>query len=53
MQEGYAKLVEQIEKMSAEEIAAPFKFTADPKKCGVRWQYDRCLRDLLVHLYEW
>lgn len=51
--DGYAKLNEQIDKMSAEEIAAPFTFTADPKKCGVRWQNDRCLRDLLTHLYEW
>ncbi len=53
MQEGYAKLIEQIGKMSADEVNAPFNFTADPKKCGVRWQYERCLRDLLVHLYEW
>lgn len=53
MQEGYAKLVEQIGKMSEEDATAPFNFAADPKKCGVRWQYDRCLRDLLVHLYEW
>ena len=30
-----------------------FDFAADPKKCGVRWQYDRCLRDLLIHLHEW
>ena len=40
-------------KMSDEEKAAPFDFSADPKKCGVRWQYDRCLRDLLIHLHEW
>lgn len=53
MSEGYAKLKEQIEKLTPEEAAAPFDFAADPKKCGVRWQYDRCLRDLLIHLYEW
>lgn len=53
MTDGYAQLSEQIAKMSAEEIAAPFTFVADPKKCGVRWQYDRCLRDLLIHLHEW
>ena len=53
MADGYAKLCEQIAKMSEEEAAASFDFSADPKKCGVRWQYDRCLRDLLIHLYEW
>lgn len=53
MQEGYAKLNEQIDKLSAEVAAAPFTFAADPKKCGVRWTYDRCMRDLLTHLYEW
>ena len=53
MADGYAKLNEQISKMSEEAISAPFDFAADPKKCGVRWTYDRCLRDLLTHLYEW
>ena len=53
MSDGYAKLNEQIVKMTPEEIAKPFDFSADPKKCGVRWQNDRCLRDLLTHLYEW
>ena len=51
--EGYAKLNEQIALMTDEAVAAPFNFAADPKKCGARWQYDRCLRDLLAHLYEW
>ena len=53
MNDAYAKLCEQIAKMSDEEKARPFDFAADPKKCGVRWQYDRCLRDLLIHLHEW
>ena len=53
MADSYAKLNEQIAKMSEEAISAPFDFAADPKKCGVRWQYDRSLRDLLIHLYEW
>ena len=53
MSDGYAKLNEQIGKMSEAEAVAPFTFAADPKKCGVRWQNDRCLRDLLAHLYEW
>ena len=43
--DGYAKLCDQIAKMSDVEKVAPFDFAADPKKCGVRWQYDRCLRD--------
>lgn len=53
MTDGYAQLNEQIAKMSEAELAAPFTFVADPKKCGVRWQNDRCLRDLLIHLHEW
>ena len=53
MNDSYAQLNEQIAKMSAEELSAPFTFAADPKKCGVRWQNDRCLRDLLIHLREW
>ena len=50
---GYIELNEQIAKMSEAEQTAPFTFVSDPKKCGVRWQNDRCLRDLLVHLHEW
>ena len=53
MQDGYVKLNEQIDKMSVVTAATPFRFPADPKKCGVRWMHDRCLRDLLTHLYEW
>lgn len=51
MQEDFAKLNEQIDKMNEAETAATF--TTEPKKCGVRWQYDRCLRDLLIHIHEW
>ncbi len=36
MADSYAKLNEQIAKMSEEAISAPFDFAADPKKCGVR-----------------
>lgn len=53
MADSYAKLMEQIEAMSPEELAAPFNPVPDTKKCGVRWQNDRCTRDLLIHLYEW
>ena len=53
MIDGYAKLCEQVAKLSDEEAAATFDFASDSKKCGVRWQYDRCMRDLLIHLYEW
>ena len=53
MTDGYAKLCEQMAKLSDEEKVKAFDFAADPKKCGVRWMYDRCLRDLLAHLYEW
>ena len=53
MQDGYDKLQKQIASMTADEKSTPFSFESDPKKCGVRWQYDRCLRDLLIHLHEW
>ena len=53
MAESYAKLNEQIGKMTEAELEAPFQFANDPKKCGARWIYDQCARDLLIHLYEW
>ena len=51
--DSYAKLLEQTGKLSEVEAETLFNFASDPKKCGVRWQYDRCLRDLLIHLHEW
>ena len=53
MADSYAKLNEQTGKMTAEQLEAPFQFANDPKKCGARWIYDQCARDLFVHLYEW
>ncbi len=53
MADSYTKLNEQIGKMNSSEIEAPFQFASDPKKCGARWIYDQCPRDLLIHLYEW
>ena len=51
--DSYAKLDEQIGKMTDDELNAAFHFANDPKKCGARWIYDQCARDLLIHLYEW
>ena len=53
MSDSYAKLNEQIGKMTDDELNATFQFANDPKKCGARWIYDQCARDLLIHLYEW
>ena len=53
MSDSYAKLNEQIGKMTDDELNTPFQFANDPKKCGARWIYDQCARDLLIHLYEW
>ena len=53
MADGYAKLTDQIGKMTAAQLESPFQFASDPKKCGARWIYDQCARDLLIHLYEW
>ena len=51
MAESYEKLKAQIAKMSIELQSATFAFSTDVKGRGVRWMYDRCLRDMLVHLY--
>ncbi len=53
MSDSFSKLNEQIGKMTAAQLEAPFQFASDPKKCGARWIYDQCARDLLIHLYEW
>ena len=53
MADSYTKLNEQISKMTAAELESPFQGISDPKKCGARWIYDQCPRDLLIHLYEW
>ena len=53
MAESYAKLNEQIGKMTDAELDTHFNFANDPKKCGARWIYDQCARDLLIHLHEW
>ena len=53
MSDSYAKLNEQIGKMTEDELNTPFQFANDSKKCGARWIYDQCARDLLIHLYEW
>lgn len=53
MADSYDKLNGQIGKMTTAEIETPFQFANDPKKCGARWIYDQCARDLLIHLYEW
>ena len=53
MADSYAKLNEQIDKMTVAELESPFQNAIDTKKCGARWIYDQCPRDLLSHLYEW
>ena len=53
MADSYAKLNEQIVKMTVAQLETPFQFASDTKKCGARWIYDQCARDLLIHLYEW
>lgn len=53
MAESYSKLCEQIDKMTTAELEAPFTGAGDAKKCGARWIYDQCARDLLIHLHEW
>ena len=50
MSDSYAKLNEQIGKMTDDELNTTFQFANDPKKCGARWIYDQCARDLLIHL---
>ncbi|MBO2526303.1 MAG: hypothetical protein CW341_11525, partial [Bacteroidetes bacterium] len=52
MSDSYAKLNEQIGKMTDDELNATFRFANDQKKCGARWIYEQSERDLLIHLYE-
>ena len=40
MTDGYAKLNEQIAKMSEEAVSAPLAFAAETKKRGGRRQYN-------------
>ncbi len=53
MSESFEKLFLQIENMGIEAQLSEFEMASDSKGCGVRWQYDRCLRDMMIHLYEW
>ena len=53
MTDSFAKLNEQISNMTEAELESPFLLANDPKKCGARWIYDQCPRDLLIHLHEW
>lgn len=53
MASDYAALVTQLDSMSERAISSEFDESNSPKKCGARWIYDRCTRDLLIHLYEW
>lgn len=53
MSESFEKLNLQIEKMDIEVQLSEFEMAGDSKGCGVRWKHDRCLRDMIIHLYEW
>ncbi|MBR5639018.1 MAG: ClbS/DfsB family four-helix bundle protein [Muribaculaceae bacterium] len=53
MASGYATLQAQLDSMTECAINSEFDETDNPKKCGARWIYDRCTRDLLIHIYEW
>lgn len=53
MTSDYAALLAQLDSMSEHAINSEFDESNNPKKCGARWIYDRCTRDLLIHLYEW
>ena len=53
MASDYAALQAQLDSMSELAISSEFGEGNNPKKCGARWIYDRCTRDLLTHIYEW
>lgn len=48
---GYSQLLEFIASMSETELSTPFCF--DENKTESHWKRDKCLRDVIVHLYEW
>ena len=53
MASDFAALQAQINGMSERAINSEFDESNNPKKCGARWIYDRCTRDLLIHIHEW
>lgn len=51
--ENYSKLLELISKMTENQLATPFDFSADASKKEAHWSRDKNVRDVLIHLYEW
>lgn len=49
----FEKLQHLIESMTPDELHSAFDFSADASKKEAHWSRDRCLRDVLIHLYEW
>lgn len=49
----FDKLVGLVHSMSEPERHSVFDFSADARKREAHWRRDTCLRDVLVHLYEW
>lgn len=49
----FAKLLDLVTAMSADDQRSTFDFSAETVKKGAHWSRDKCLRDVLVHLYEW
>lgn len=49
----FEKLWMLLDSMSEEEQQAVFSFSAEGSKKEAHWRRDKCLRDVLGHLYEW
>ncbi len=50
---NFEKLNQLIDSMTDKELTTTFDFSKDIKKKEAHWQRDKCVRDILIHLYEW
>lgn len=51
--EEYDKLLLMIENMTEKELSVEFDFSGFPNKKEAHWSRDKCIRDIIIHLYEW
>lgn len=51
--EEYNKLLLMIENMTEKELSVEFDFSGFPSKKEAHWSRDKCIRDIIIHLYEW
>ncbi len=50
---NFNKLWDLINSFSEKEFNTKFDFSDNPKLKEAHWQRDKCVKDVLIHLYEW